>query len=89
MILNIIQNLPMHKKSKEILGVIVKTVLEIKVPSVRGMDRKAIRKMFINPFNYSSNQALVNRISRFFNSHKWDYIKVQLGVCQVFLVAAK
>ena len=31
MILNIIQNLPMHKKSKEILGVIVKTILEIKL----------------------------------------------------------
>jgi hypothetical protein len=82
MILNIIQNLPMHKKSKEILGVIMKTVLEIKVPSVREMASKAIRKLFINPFNYSSNQALANRISRFFNSHKWDYIKVQLGLAQ-------
>ena len=70
MILNIIQNLPIHKKSKEILGVIVKTILEIKVPSIREIASKAIGKMFVNPFNYSSSQALVNRISRFLNSHK-------------------
>jgi len=85
MILNIIQNLPMHKKSKEILGVIVKTIIEVKVFSVREMARKAIGKMFVNPFNYSSNQALANRISRFFNSHKWNYLKVQLSLAQFIL----
>jgi len=85
MTLSIIQNLPMHKKSKEILGVIVKTLLEIRTFSIREMARKAIGKMFVNPLNYSSDQALVNRMCRFFNSHKWNYLKVQLSLAQFIL----
>ena len=85
MIINIIQNLPIHKKSKEILAVIVRTILDTEVPSIREMARKAISKMFVNPLDYSSSQSLVNRIRRFFNSHKWDYIKAQLGLAQFIL----
>jgi len=49
------------------------------------MARKAISKMFVNPLDYSSSQSLVNRIRRFFNSHRWDYVKAQLGLAQFIL----
>jgi len=85
LILTIIQNLPMHKKSKEILAVIVRSLLEVKLPSLRKMAQKAIDKMFVEPTRYSFEESLVNRIRRFFNFHKWSYIKAQLALAQFIL----
>ncbi|MBC7319880.1 hypothetical protein H5T89_04475, partial [bacterium] len=53
MILTIIPNLPMHKKSKEILVVIVRSLIEVGIPSLRGMAKKVMDKMFVEPTNYS------------------------------------
>ncbi|MCX7794974.1 MAG: hypothetical protein N2380_00405, partial [bacterium] len=85
MIISIIQNLPMHKKSKEILAVIVRGFLEVKLPSLRGIARKATDKKFIEPNRYSFRESLVNRIRRFLNSHKWDYISAQLALARLIL----
>ena len=38
-----------ERRSKEVLSVIVRTILEAEVPSIREMARKAISKMFVNP----------------------------------------
>jgi len=75
----------MHKKSKEILAVIVRSLIEVGIPSLRGMAKKAMDKMFVEPTNYSFRESLVNRIRRFFNSHKWDYITAQLALAQFIL----
>lgn len=85
MTVSIIQNLPMNKKSKEILAVIVRTLLDLKLPSIRGIARKAINKRFVDPKKYSFRESLVNRIRRFFNSHKWDYLLAQLSLAQFIL----
>ena len=85
MIVSIIQNLPMNKKSKEILTVIVRTLLNLKLPSLRGIARKAINKNFVDPTKYSFRESLVTRIRRFFNSHKWDYLSAQLSLAQFIL----
>ncbi len=85
MLISIIQNLPMHKKSKEILGVIVRALIEAEVPSIRKMAKKAMDKKFVDSTNYSFRESLVNRIRRFFNFHKWDYVKAQLALAQFTL----
>ncbi|MBC7319312.1 hypothetical protein H5T89_01590 [bacterium] len=47
MIVSIIPNLPMHKKSKEILVVIVRSLIEVGIPSLRGIAKKLKKISFI------------------------------------------
>jgi len=85
MLLSIIQNLPLHKKSREVLAIIVMSLIETEIPSLRGMAKKAINKKFVDPERYSFKESLVNRIRRSFNLHKFDYIKAQLALAEFIL----
>jgi hypothetical protein len=85
LIVNILPDLPLHKKSKEVFSVLIRTLVEEKAPLVRSLARKSLTLSFINPLNYSSTQALVNRFRRFFNSHKWNFIEVQLALAKFIL----